>query len=125
MVLDTCAMLGLASDKPHLSKATRKLLAAAPVRWISAISTFEIALKHRDGQLDLPLPPLAWIEKLKERYALTEVPVDSALCAAAVALPYHHRDPFDRLIIALALRLAVPVVTVDAKFPAYGVITLA
>jgi len=52
---------------------------------------------------------------------LTELPLDSALCTAATELPHHHRDPFDRFIIAAALRLRVPVVTIDPKFSPYGV----
>ena len=47
--------------------------------------------------------------------------MDSALCLAAVALPNHHRDPFDRFIIAAAMRLDVPVVTIDPRFQEYGV----
>jgi PIN domain nuclease of toxin-antitoxin system len=121
MILDTCALLFLASGDRRLSRSARERLTREPARWFCAISSFEIALKHRQGKLELPLAPLRWLRALEARYGLTELPVDSALCAAATELPYHHRDPFDRFIIAAALQLRVPVVTIDPKFLPYGV----
>ena len=121
MILDTCALLFLANGDRRLSRSTRQRLGREPVRWFCAISSFEIALKHRQGKLELPLTPLRWLRELEDRYGLTELPLDSALCVAATELPRHHRDPFDRFIIAAALRLRVPVVTIDPKFIPYGV----
>jgi PIN domain nuclease of toxin-antitoxin system len=125
MILDTCALLFLANGDRRLTAGIRARLGMLPVRWFCAISTFEIALKQADGKLPLPLPALTWMEDVVHRYALTEVVLDSALCAAAATLPMHHRDPCDRFIIAGALRLAVPVVTIDPKFAAYGVTVVA
>jgi PIN domain nuclease of toxin-antitoxin system len=121
MILDTCALLFLASGDRRLSADARAKLKSAPARWYCAISAFELALKLRDGKLTLPLPAPVWVTELAARYALTEVPLDTALCAAAAVLPPHHRDPCDRFIIAAALRLGVPVVTVDPRFEVYGV----
>lgn len=125
MILDTCALLFLANGDRRLTAATRTRLGALPVRWFCAISTFEIALKQSSGKLPLPLPAHVWMGDLATRYVLTEVVVDSALCAAAAALPMHHRDPCDRFIIAAAQRLGVPVVTIDPKFAVYGVTVVA
>ena len=88
-------------------------------------SAFELALKLRDGKLSLPQPATIWLTEIAARYALTEVALDSALCAAAATLPPYHRDPCDRFIIAAAQRLAVPVVTVDTRFAEYGVPVIA
>lgn len=121
MILDTCALLFLASGDRRLSRHARERLQEEPVRWYCAISSFEIALKHGQGKLDLPLAPLRWLRAVEKRYALTEVVLDSGLCVAAADLPQHHRDPFDRFIIAAALRLRVPIVTIDPKFSPYGV----
>ena len=90
------------------------------MRWFCAISRFEIALKHRQGKLELPLTPLRWLRGVEARYALTELPVDSALCVAATELPHHHSDPFDRFIIAQAIREGATVVSADRWFRAYG-----
>jgi len=125
MILDTCALLFLASGDRRLSPSTRERLAKQAVRWFCAISSFEIALKHQQGKLELPLPPRRWLRELESRYGLTEVPLDSDLCTAAAELPRHHNDPFDRFIIAAARRLQVPVVTIDPKFRPYGVETVA
>ena len=125
MILDTCALLFLVNGDRRLSAATRARLGREPVRWFCAISTFEIALKQTQGKLPLPQPALRCMRATAEQYALTEVTLDSALCAAAANLPEHHRDPADRFIIAAALRLGVPVVTIDRQFAAYGVTMLA
>jgi PIN domain nuclease of toxin-antitoxin system len=125
MILDTCALLFLASGDRRLSRSARERLASEPIRWFCAISAFELALKHRQGKLGLPFAPLRWLRRLEERYGLTELAIDSSLCTAAADLPHHHRDPFDRFIIAAALRLRVPVVTIDPKFAPYGVEILA
>ena len=121
MILDTCALLFLASGDRRLSRVVRERLSKQTVRWFCAIGSFEIALRYRQKKLELPLPPAQWLRKMSQRYVLTEVPVDSALCLAAVALPDHHRDPFDRFIIAAAKRLDVPVVTIDPRFQEYGI----
>ena len=121
MMLDTCALLFLANGDRRLSNAARERLSRQTARWFCAISSFEIALKYRQKKLELPLPPARWLRRMSQRYALTEIPLDSALCLAAVALPDHHRDPFDRFIIAAAMRLDVPVVTIDPHFQRYGV----
>lgn len=120
-MLDTCALLFLASGDRRLSRSARERLANAPVRWFCAISSFEIALKYRQGKLELPLAPLPWIRAMEARYRLSELALDATLCTAAAELQHHHRDPFDRFIIAGALQLRVPVVTIDAKFAPYGV----
>lgn len=121
MILDTCALLFLANGDRRLSRAARDRLSTEPLRWFCAISSYEIALKHRQGKLALPTAPSRWMEDLARRYVLTELPVDSALCFAAAALPSHHRDPFDRFIIAAAKQLSCPVITVDERFSTYGV----
>jgi PIN domain nuclease of toxin-antitoxin system len=121
MMLDTCALLFLASGDRRLSSAARERLSKETARWFCAISSFEIALKYRQKKLELPFPPVQWLRKVSQRYALSELPVDSALCLAAVTLPNHHRDPFDRFIIAAARRMDVPVVTIDPRFQEYGI----
>lgn len=121
MILDTCALLFLANGDRRLSKSVRQQLSVAPLRRFCVISSFEIALKWRHAKLELPAPPLMWIREMVDRYVLTEISLDSTLCIAAAELPPHHRDPFDRFIIATALQLSAPVVTIDPKFAPYGV----
>jgi len=61
VILDTCTLLSLASGDRRLSRGTRDRLGNAPFRGFSSISAFEIACNHRQGMLELPVPPLAWI----------------------------------------------------------------
>ncbi len=121
MVLDTCALLWLAEDSPQLSAAARTRLAAASLVYVSAISAFEIGLKHRSGKLVLPMPPAAWFAAVVEHHALATHPLDWAVCLAATELPPIHKDPCDRFIIATAKKLGLPVVTADPNFAAYGI----
>ncbi|MGI8435788.1 MAG: type II toxin-antitoxin system VapC family toxin [Chthoniobacterales bacterium] len=91
MILDTCALLFLASGDKRLSRAAREGLRDAPARWFCAISAYEIALKYQKAKLQLPIPLAQWVEEVARRYVLTEAPLDSALCCAAASLPAHHR----------------------------------
>ena len=124
MILDTCALLWLPSGDKALSDAARQRLAEARTVWYCAISGFELALKVRDGKLELPEEPAAWLKAVARRYGLTEIPLDTELCAAGALLPAHHGDPCDRFIIASALAKDVPVVTADGRFKDYGVETI-
>lgn len=121
MLLDTCALLWLSEGSPSLSKGVRKRLASAALVYVSAISAFEIGLKHRSGKLSLPLPPAEWFGAVVDHHALTVHPLDWEICLAATTLPALHKDPCDRFIIATARKLAVPVVTSDPHFGAYGI----
>ena len=127
LILDTCGLLSLAgiADK-KLSKDCLAAIHEAGSVYISSCSAFEIALKHKRGQLDLDRyesHDTFW-EDCMSAYALSEVPVSSALFSASVRLPEHHADPFDRLIIATAMMLNVPVITYDKQFRKYPVRTM-
>lgn len=95
------------------------------MRRYCVVSSFKTAFKVPQDELELYIAPRRWLRELKARYGLTELPLDSAVCSAAVELPHHHRDTFDRFMITAARRLQVPVVTIDAKFSPYAVEVLA
>ena len=97
MILDTCALLWLASGDKKLSRAALKEINAAPVVYVSAISGFEIAIKVARGKLKLPHPPQAWFEKIVEHHGLTVLPLELNVCITAAQLP-----PIDRRLTALA-----------------------
>ena len=121
MILDTCALLWLASGSKKLSRAALKEIDAAPVVYVSAISGFEIALKVARGKLKLPLPPQEWLEKAVAHHGLTLLPLDLANCITAAQLPPIHDDPCDRFIIATAKLNDLTAVTADERFEPYGV----
>ena len=128
LILDTCALLSLAGlAQRKLSASTLELIQAADPLAVSACSLFELALKHKRGAL--PLKPFTsarsfWAEAIKT-YRIEVLPVEAEDFAAAVALPDHHADPFDRVIMAQARRVGHEVVTYDRLFKGYEIATRA
>jgi PIN domain nuclease of toxin-antitoxin system len=123
VLLDTCALLALAGGElPHGAAAA---LRHAPEAYVSVVSLWEVALKVAGGKLRLMEPPVQWFRGLIERYDLREIPLEAGVACAAGALPPLHRDPFDRVIVALAQSRGFTVLTSDDNIPKYpGVITL-
>jgi len=124
MILDTCAVLWLASGNKRLSRSSLREINEAPAVYVSAISGFEIALKAARGKLKLPDSPLDWLEKVVEHHGLAVLPLELNVCIAAAGLPPIHDDPCDRFIIATAKLNDLPVVTADERFEKYGVVVL-
>lgn len=124
MILDTCALLWLASGDKKLSRPALQRIDAAAAVYVSAVSGFEIAIKVARGKLVLPHPPQEWFEKVVEHHGLTVLPLDLQVCVTAAQLPPTHHDPCDRFIIAAARLHNLPVVTGDEQLEPYGVTVL-
>lgn len=121
VILDTCALLWLASGSKRLSRATLAEINDAPAVYVSAISGFEIGLKVAKGKLTLPKPPQEWFEQVVEHHGLAILPLELAACIAAAQLPPHHGDPCDRFIIATAKLRDPTLVPADEQFEPYGI----
>jgi PIN domain nuclease of toxin-antitoxin system len=106
------------------ARAGRALRSPANDVLVSAASFWEIAIKAAVGKLRLPGEPAEWLPAAVERTGFALLDVTGPHGLAAGALPAHHRDPFDRMIIAQALSEGLVVVTRDARFAAYGVSVL-
>jgi len=123
ILLDTCAALRLGTDPAQLGEASRAALSAqAGQLFVHAITAFEISLLTRKGRFLLPadMPdPYAWYATLLAHHGLSEITLDGATAAAAVALPPIHTDPCDRFIIATALARNMPIITCDQTIPRY------
>jgi PIN domain nuclease of toxin-antitoxin system len=117
VLLDTCALLALA--RGELPQAAAAALRSAPEAWVCAVCPWEIAIKAASGRLRLSQPPLDWFEALATRHRLREVPVDARLATAAAALPHIHRDPFDRVLVALAQAQSLTLLTSDLTIAQY------
>jgi PIN domain nuclease of toxin-antitoxin system len=123
VLLDTCALVALAAGELPASAAAA--LRTAPEAYVSVVSPWEVATKVAAGKLLLLEPPARWFRGLVERYDLRDVPLDAAVACAAAALPPLHRDPFDRVIVALAQAQGLTVLTSDENIRMYpGVTTL-
>lgn len=88
---------------------------------VSAASAWEIAIKYELGRLPLPEPPASFVPTRMRASGCDPLPVDHGHALAAGALPPHHRDPFDRLLIAQARQLRVPLCSGDRAVEAYDV----
>src|SRR5689334_21060017 len=98
LLLDTCALLWLVGDPSMLSAKARAAMAPADTELcISAISAFEISVKHHKGKLSLPLPPREWLRQAIAAYVLRELPITWEIAAMAPEVGLAHADPCDRM----------------------------
>lgn len=120
LLLDTCTLLWLAADESRLSEKARDLIREnADGLFVSAISAFEIAVKHRKGALRLPLPPRSWFPQVTKHHGVGELPVTSQVALLSAELPPLHNDPCDRIIVATAQAERLPILTPDPLIRAY------
>ena len=113
ILLDTCTLLWLVMDQTALGKSAKQVLRShRGSLFVSAITAFEIGQKHASGKLLLPMVPERWFAKSCDLHGLNLIPLLPRHAFRASALPLHHRDPFDRLLIGTAavenLRLLTP-----------------
>jgi len=113
VVLDTSALLYWTLDPDQLSLTARRTIEQADRLVISSISVWEIALKVKRGKLDIPLSIIDYAERLQRLETLEILPVDVQTWLENLGLDWEHRDPADRTIVAIATRLACPLVTSD------------
>ncbi len=121
IILDTCALLWLAQGGGRLTKKTLARIDKELVVAVSAITAFEIAVKHAKGKLSLAAPPEEWWLRAIEHHRLEVISLSAETLIRATRLPAIHGDPADRFIIATALEASAPVVTSDTRFAEYGV----
>lgn len=121
LLVDTHAFLWFLSGDAKLSRAARRALDAADAEWhVSAASVWEMAIKSSLGRLTLPATAEDYIAG-KIDSGLRMLAIDWTHAAAVERLPFHHRDPFDRLLVAQAQAESLAVVTNDRVFRKYGV----
>lgn len=122
LLLDTQALLWFLLDDPRLSVMAREsIIAKDRLIFVSPASLWEIAIKISLGKYALPAPFTAFWDNQLRINEFTLLPVSVSHAARIANLPFHHRDPFDRLIIAQSLAEGIPVVSSDNAFDFYGV----
>jgi PIN domain nuclease of toxin-antitoxin system len=122
LLLDTHTFLWWVGASRDLSRRARSAIRSGRNEcFVSIASGWEIAIKvslgslRVEGALDRFLP-----EQLAAN-GFQPLPIDLKHCARVAALPFHHRDPFDRLLVAQALEEELAIVTADPLFAKYGV----
>ena len=119
LLLDTHLLLWAAGAPPKLSRAAVALLDNPENELMfSAVNLWEIAIKRSLGRAGFEVEPQVFLRRLLAN-GYSELPVSSAHAVAVGELPNHHRDPFDRLLVAQAIVEGVVLVTADAALARY------
>ena len=120
-LLDTHAFLwGIAGDR-RMSQHARDVFIGPSNLSMSVASIWEILIKVQVGKLNLPPPAGPYVIRKLAENRITILPINLDHLLAFADLPMHHRDPFDRLLIAQALEEDLPIVTADPLFARYPV----
>lgn len=119
-LLDTHVLLWALVDDPRLSDAQRDVLGEAGEVYVSAASVWEVGIKRALGKLDVPED----VFEVAHASGVRPLAITWAHAQAAAALPSHHSDPFDRMLIAQSMSEAMVLVSSDAKMARYEVTVL-
>lgn len=127
-LLDTMAVLRMTFRPELLSAGAReRILDTTEPLFYSTVSLWEISIKmSKGGYEDLVLPD-DWDERIVDGFGeqgIGRVEIAQVHCKRMVTLPFHHKDPFDRMLIAQALDAGFDVISSDKRFDDYGVMRL-
>jgi PIN domain nuclease of toxin-antitoxin system len=124
LLLDTHVFLWLQTEPERLGHQLPLVEDARTTLLLSAVSSWEIAIKHGLGRLPLPEPPERYVPDRMRTVGAHALSIDHTHALAVSTLPPLHRDPFDRLLIAQARVEDIPVLTADRALARYPVETL-
>jgi len=122
LLLDTCAFLWLVTDDEALSPESRNLF-SDPINdvFLSAISGWEIMLKHSLGKLPLPTPLEQFLSTQRTRHHIEPLPLREEATVHLPKLPALHKDPFDRMLICQAIQHELTILTPDPLITQYAI----
>ena len=121
-ILDTHVFLWWNMDDPQLSGTLREIISDGRNElYLSAASAWEIAIKAGRGRLILPAPPPVYVSDRLILHGFQALPISLNHTLHVYSLPDHHRDPFDRLLVAQAQLEDIPILTADPIMARYGV----
>jgi PIN domain nuclease of toxin-antitoxin system len=124
LLLDTATFLWVISDAPELSSRVRELVVDPENDvYLSAVSAWEIAVKHALGRLSLPEPPERFVPEQRKQQGIEALPLDEESALHLTRLPMLHKDPFDRMLICQAITQAFLILTPDELISQYPVRT--
>lgn len=124
LLLDTHTFLWLIDGNPKLgSKASTALNDMQNLLYLSVVSIWELAIKTSrvNPQLQLAAPLDIFVERWTRIYGISTLPIERSHALQVVNLPDHHRDPFDRLLVAQASVESMHLLTGDSKLTAYSI----
>jgi PIN domain nuclease of toxin-antitoxin system len=121
ILIDTHIFLWFINNDPKLSPTAKTLLESDVDLLLSVASLWEIAIKISTGKMTLPKPFEIFIPEQLQQNDITVLSIETEHLTYVTTLPFHHRDPFDRLLIAQSIAEGIPIVSVDAVFDPYKV----
>lgn len=123
-LIDTHAALWFLAEDESLSKKARTIIETSPNIFISVASLWEISIKYSMHKLDIILPGLSVFidDYVKQTYSILNIRPDHI--KAVVNLPFIHRDPFDRMLVAQAKVEDMTLITCDQYIPQYPIKTV-
>jgi PIN domain nuclease of toxin-antitoxin system len=122
VLLDTQVWLWMWGEPERIRNEARTIIEdPATELHVSAVSAWEISTKHAAGRLRLPTSTEEWLMDPRHRRDLAELPITFEHAIRAGTLPPHHRDPFDRMLVAQAQIESLVLVSADPKITAYEV----
>lgn len=122
VLLDTQVVILAYLGRPFPAKVVRLMEDPENERLVSAASVLEIAIKHRNGALDMSKEETS---RAAVDLRLTIIPFYPSHAMRFFDLPLHHKDPFDRMLIATALVEGVPIISADKEFRKYKGLSVA
>lgn len=124
-LLDTHVFLWWVLDEPQISPTCRRIISdGANTIYFSAASAWEIAIKAQIGKLHLPNAPEIYVPDRLARNGMTALPITMDHALYTSTLPLHHRDPFDRVLVAQSRLEELPILTADSLIVQYEVRTV-
>jgi PIN domain nuclease of toxin-antitoxin system len=122
LLLDAHTLLWAAWDHPNLSSAAKDLIRdRANELWLSDGTLWELAIKISLRKLTITEPLNVFLDRLIMEYDIRSLHISVEHCARLTTLPHHHRDPFDRLLVAQGLVEQISILSGDAVMDAYGI----
>jgi PIN domain nuclease of toxin-antitoxin system len=120
-LLDTHTFLSAIADEGKLSRRAKQIYTGPHDLWLSVASMWEIMIKVQAGKLPIPQPAGPYLVKKLAQNQIELLPVSLDHVLGVETLPMHHRDPFDRLLIAQSMEEGWPIITADPWFARYPV----
>jgi PIN domain nuclease of toxin-antitoxin system len=120
-LLDTSIFLFSLDAFHRLNDQAQKVLAGGEEIYLSSASSWEIVVKHGIGKLRLPKPPTEVIRTALIANAIRAIPITLSHSLALQGLPWHHKDPFDRMLVAQAQHEGMVLMTEDDEIRRYPV----
>ena len=122
LLMDSHTVLWFGSDNPKLSPVAIDLIEDSRNQiFVSIASLWEIAIKISLGKLQIEQPLGEYVKTHLFSNDIQILPISQSHIMQVIMMPFHHKDPFDRMIVAQSLVENIPIIGIDAKFDAYGI----